>query len=140
MKSIEKDPDLISEKSENSQVTNLKVFKCSTNNQLSNNVVKLSTDTKNDSTIQSTLKSERDKNDSLSLYFKDGKDEKKKILNKNFDSKFEIQKVIIDVGEEIESISMKSEKIEEFPLSFRPTGLGMKDCGKDDFKLVIIFI
>jgi hypothetical protein len=132
MKVIEKDPDVFSDKSESSQNTDLKVFKiCVNNPQNSNNVVKLSTDTKNDSTIQSTLKSERDKTDSLSLYLKDGKNEKKKILNNKIDSKFEMQKVNIDVGEEIESISMKSEKVEEFPLSFRPTGLSFKDNNKD---------
>jgi hypothetical protein len=65
---------------------------------------------------------------------KDSKNEKKKILNNKIDSKFEIQKVIIDVGEEIESISMKSEKIEEFPLSFRPTGLCYNDNNKDIYK------
>ena len=134
MKELCKEVDGTSQRSELSHNTDQKVFK--SYSKLSqegqaNNLFKLSTDHKNDSTAQSTQKSENDKQDSLTLYLKEGKNERKKILNKRMDSKLELQKVVVDVEEEIESYSMKSDKVDEFPLSFRPTGLVIKDSNND---------
>jgi dsDNA-binding SOS-regulon protein len=130
MKGFSLDYDQESGTSEVSQNTDLKVFQAPHRlNQERNSVKKMSTEPKFDSTQHSTLRSDGDKKDSLSIFLKEEKTVRKKILNQKLDSKLELQNVIID--EEIESYSIKSDKIEEFPLSFRPTGLAYKESNKD---------
>jgi len=131
MKESIKEFDELSNNSEISHNTDLKVFKSKSQNKHATQILKLSTDTKNNSTVQSTLKSEGEKPDLLSLYLKEEKSENKRVLNKKIDSKSELQKGVVNFEEEIEPYSMINEKVEEFPLSFRPTGLAIRDSCKN---------
>lgn len=132
MKETKLDYDQGSENSDISQNTELKVFR-QYNSVLKNEtpyVKKLSSEQKVESTQHSTLRSEREKKEPLMSFLKEEKNLKKKILNQKLDSKMELQNVAID--EEVDSYSIKSDKLEEFPLSFRPTGLVYRESLKDN--------
>ena len=140
---MNKEYDNMSISSDLSQNTDLKVFQGKkntssfTNKQPSNSFIKKhSNEYKNDSSQSSTLKTEKDKKekDNINFFLKEEKHLTQKILNQKLDSKLELQKIVLD-DEEIESYSIKSDKVEDFPLSFRPTNRSIKESPNKEYPL-----
>ena len=127
------DIDKMSVSSEVSYNTDIKVFKPNTDDSPKdfNYKRKASTEQKVDSTQPSTLKTEKERRDRDNfLFLKEERPIKKKILNQKVDSILEMKSVAVE-DDEIDSYSIKSDKVEEFPLSFRPTGRGFMESNTE---------